>query len=141
MRIFAIDTGSKRIGLAISDPTGVIASPLTVIKHVSILVDAARVAEEARANEADLIVIGQSLDDSGMLNFAGRRAVRFAEALKTQTSLPIVFWDEAFTTQDARATRIQMNVPRKNRSGHLDALAASLLLQSYLEANPPTDIS
>jgi putative Holliday junction resolvase len=141
MRIFAIDTGSKRIGLAISDPTGVIASPLKVLTHVSILVDAARVAEEARANEAGLIVIGQSLDDSGRLNLAGRRAVRFAEALKTQTSLPIVFWDEAFTTQDARATRIQMNVPRKNRSGHLDALAASLLLQSYLEANPPTDIS
>lgn len=136
MRILAVDPGSKRIGLAISDPTGVIANPLTVLEHVTRLMDAATVAELARAHEAGLILIGQSLDDGGQLTFEGRRAARFGEALKSQTGLPIVFWDEAFTTQDARATRIQMNVPRKKRSGHLDSLAATLLLQSYLDANP-----
>jgi putative Holliday junction resolvase len=79
--------------------------------------------------------VGQSLDENGQPNFEGRRAARFAEALKTQTSLPVVLWDEAFTTQDARAVRIEMDVRRKDRRGHLDSLAASLLLQSYLDAN------
>ncbi|MBI4731956.1 MAG: Holliday junction resolvase RuvX [Chloroflexi bacterium] len=136
MRILAVDPGSTRIGLAISDPTGAIANPLTVVAHVSRLVDAAAVAELARENEAGLIVIGQSLDDAGQPTFEGRRAARFAEALKSQTVLPVVFWEEAFTTQDARHARIQMNVTRKNRSGHLDSLAATILLQSYLDAHP-----
>jgi putative Holliday junction resolvase len=133
MRILAIDPGSKRIGIAISDPTGMIANPLMVLKHISRLVDSAAVAEVARMNQADLIVVGQSLDESGVPTLAGRGAKRFAEALRTQTDLPVVFWDEAFTTKDARAARIQMNVRRKNRSGHLDAIAATLLLQDYLD--------
>jgi putative holliday junction resolvase len=136
MRILAVDPGSKHIGLAISDPTGTIANPLTVLNHVSRLVNAAAVAEIARTNSAGLIVIGQSLADNGQPSFEGRRAGRFAETLKTQTDLPVVFWDESFTTQEARAARIAMGVPRKNRHGHLDSLAAAILLQSYLDANP-----
>jgi putative Holliday junction resolvase len=136
MKILAVDPGSKRIGLAISDPTGSIAGPLTVIAHVARLVDAAAVAEQAAAHAAGLIVVGQSLDDDGQPTFEGRRSARFAEALKTQTSIPVVLWDEAFTTREARAARIEMGVPRRKRSGHLDELAATILLQSYLEANP-----
>lgn len=135
MRILALDPGSKRIGLALSDPTGTIASPLTVLEHISRLTDAAAVADLARQHEAGLIVVGQSLDEEGNPTFEGRRAARFAEALKTQTSLPVVLWNEAFTTQDARAVRIEMDVRRKDRRGHLDSLAAALLLQSYLDAN------
>ncbi len=135
MRILALDPGSKRIGLALSDPTGTIASPLTVLEHVSRQVDAAAVADLARQHEAGLIVVGQSVDENGNPTFEGRRAARFAEALKTQTGLPVVLWNEAFTTQDARAVRIEMNVRRKERRGHLDSLAAALLLQSYLDAN------
>jgi putative holliday junction resolvase len=136
MRILAVDPGSKRIGLAISDPTGTIANPLSVINHVSRLVNAAAVADVAGSNAVGLIVVGQSLDDDGQPSFEGRRAGRFAEALKTQTAIPVVFWDESFTTQDARAARISMGVSRKNRQGHLDSLAATVLLQSYLDANP-----
>ena len=136
MRILAVDSGSKRIGLAISDPTGRVANPLTVLKHVARLLDAAAVAEQARSNGAGLIVIGQSLDDDGQPTFEGRRAGRFAETLKTQTDLAVVFWDESFTTQEARAARIAMGVARKNRLGHLDSIAATVLLQSYLDANP-----
>lgn len=136
MRILAVDPGSRRIGLALSDPTGTIANPLAVIPHVARLVDAAAVAELATSHEAGLIVIGQSFDDGGNPSFEGRRSARFAEALKTQTDIPVLLWEEAFTTQDARAARIQMGVSRKNRSGHLDNLAATILLQSYLDANP-----
>ena len=134
MRILAVDPGSKRLGIAISDPTGTIANPLTVVNHVGRLVDAAIVAELARTNDASKIVVGQSLDDSGQPTFEGRRAGRFAEALKTQTALPVIFWDESFTTQEARAARIEMGVSRKNRLGHLDSVAATVLLQSYLDA-------
>jgi putative holliday junction resolvase len=133
MRILAVDPGSKRIGLAISDPTGTIANPLTVIMHVARLVDAAAVAEIAASRSAGLILIGQSFDDDGNPSFEGRRSMRFAEALKTQTSIPVELWDEAFTTQDARQARLQMGAARKRRSGHLDDLAATALLQSYLD--------
>ena len=135
MRILAVDHGEKRIGLAISDLTGTIASPLKVIRHLSRTIDAAQVAELAVNNAVDLMVIGQSFDEQGRPNLAGRRAARFADALKTQTQIPIVFWDESFSTQEARATRIELGVPRKKRGGHLDELAATMILQSYLEAN------
>ena len=137
MKILAVDPGSKHIGLAISDPTGTIANPLMVLEHVARHVDAAVVADLARTHEAGLIVVGQSLDDNGLATFEGRRAGRFAEALKAQTDLTVVLWDEAFTTQDARSARIQMNVSRRARSGHLDELAATVLLQDYLNATHP----
>jgi len=136
MRILAVDPGSKRIGLAISDPTATIANPLTVILHVARLVDAAAVAELAAGCAAGLIVVGQSFDDNGNPSFEGRRSMRFAEAIKTQTTIPVIMWDESFTTQAARLARLQMGTTRKSRSGHLDDLAATALLQSYLDANP-----
>ena len=136
MRIFAVDPGSKQIGLAISDPTGTIANPLIVLMHVARLVDAAAVAELAASRAAGLIIIGQSFEDDGSPSFEGRRSKRFAEALKTQTTIPVILWEESFTTQDARLARIQMGASRKSRSGHLDDLAATVLLQSYLDSNP-----
>jgi putative holliday junction resolvase len=137
MRILAVDHGEKHIGLAISDPTATIASPLKVVKHVSRLMDAAQVANLASENEVALIVVGQSYDEEGKPNLAGRRAARFAEALKEQTQIPVILWDESFSTQDARALTIQMGVPRKKRAGHLDELAAVMILKSYLDANKP----
>jgi putative Holliday junction resolvase len=135
MRILAVDHGEKRIGLALSDPSAAIASPLKVIGHVSRRVDAAQVAELARANEAGLIVLGQSFDEEGRPNPAGRRAARFADALKEQADIPVILWDESFSTQEARAARIEMGAPRGKRGGHLDELAAVMILRSYLESN------
>ena len=134
MRILAVDHGEKRIGLALSDPTGTIASPLKVIEHVSRAIDAAQVADLASENDAGLIVVGQSFDDEGQPNLAGRRAAKFAEALKEQTRTPVVLWDESFSTQDVRASRIELGVSRKKRAGHHDALAAVMILRSYIES-------
>ena len=136
MRILSVDPGSKRIGLAVSDPTGTIANPLTVLGHVARQVDAGAVAGLASEQAAGLIVVGQSFAENGQPSYEGRRASRFAEALKSQTSIPVVLWDESFSTQDARAARIRMGATRKERSGHLDSLAATVLLQSYLDAHP-----
>jgi putative Holliday junction resolvase len=135
MRILAVDHGEKRLGLAISDPTGTIANPLSVIRHVSRAIDAAQVATIAAEQEAGMIVIGQSFVENGLPNLAGRRAARFAEALQGQVDIPIQLWDESFSTQKARAARIQMGVSRKQRAGHLDEIAATVILQSYLDAH------
>ena len=137
MRILAVDHGEKRIGLALSDPTGTIPSPLQVIRHVSRLIDAAQVAEIALQHEAGLIVIGQSFDEDGNPNLAGRRAAKFAEALREQTQIPVELFDESFSTQDARATVIDMGLSRKRRAGHQDALAAVMILRSYIESRKP----
>ncbi|MEP0804150.1 MAG: Holliday junction resolvase RuvX [Chloroflexota bacterium] len=135
MRILAVDHGEKRIGLAISDPTGTLASPLTVLKHVSRLLDAAQVASLAAENDAGLIIVGQSFDEDGNPNLAGRRAAKFAEALREQTPIPVELFDESFSTQEARATVIELGLSRKKRAGHHDSLAAVMILRSYLEAN------
>lgn len=134
MRILAVDHGEKRIGLALSDPTATIASPFKVIEHVSRLLDAAQVASLAAENEVGVIVVGQSFDEEGRPNLAGRRAAKFADALREQTQIPVELFDESFSTQDARAAVIEMGVSRKKRAGHQDALAAVVILRSYIES-------
>ena len=134
MRILAVDHGGKRIGLALSDSSATIASPLTVIEHTARAMDAAQVAALASEHEAGLIIVGQSFDEEGRPNAAGRSAARFADALRAQTQIPVEIWDESLSTQDARASRIALGVSRKKRAGHHDSLAAVVILQSYLEA-------
>lgn len=134
-RVLGVDHGEKRIGVAVSDESGTIARALTEIAHTARAVDAARVAELAREHGAGLIVVGQSFDEDGQPNAAGRRAARFAEELRRQSGLPVVLWDEAFSTEDARQARRALGVSRRRRAGHLDSLAAAVILQSYLDAH------
>jgi putative Holliday junction resolvase len=136
MRILAIDPGEKRLGVAISDPSGIIANPLTVLNHVARAIDAATIAALAQEHGAGLIVVGQALDDEGQPTAQSRRATRLAEAIRQQTSLPVRMWDESGSTQAARQARLAMGVSRRNRRGHLDDLAATVILQSYLDSNP-----
>lgn len=139
MRILGIDPGEKRIGVAVSDPTGTIANPLTVIKHVSRPVDAAAIAAVAAENQVGLIVVGQSLDENGEPTFEGRQAARLAAAIRSQCDLPVELWDEGFSTQKALAARIALGSPRKKRRGHLDDLAATVILQGYLDEHRPSE--
>src|SRR4030067_157763 len=132
MRILAVDPGQKRIGIAISDPTASIANPLTVLQHISRPVDAGVIADLAAEHQAGLIVVGQSLDEQGQPTLEGRRAARLAAAIKAQTDLPVELWDESFSTSGARAARLALGSPRRRRRGHLDELAATVILQSYL---------
>jgi putative Holliday junction resolvase len=135
MRILAIDPGEKHLGVAISDPSGTIANPLTVLKHVARAIDAAAIAQLAQEHEAGLIVMGQALDDEGQPTAQSRKANRLAEAIRQQSSLPVQMWDESGSTQAARQARIAMGVSRRHRRGHLDDLAATVILQSYLDSN------
>jgi putative Holliday junction resolvase len=133
-RILAVDPGDARIGLAISDPSATIAGPLRVIRHVSRMIDAALIAQTAAEETAVRIVVGQALDENGQPTPEGRKAARLAEAIRGQTHLPVDLWDESGSTQAARAGRIAIGASRRNRSGHLDELAATVILQSYLDA-------
>lgn len=136
-RILAIDPGEKRIGVAVSDPTGTIANPLTVLRHVSRIMNAALIAQMAAEYDAVKIIIGQALDEEGLPTPQGRKAARLAEAVSMQTELPVELWDESGSTQAARAALIALDAPRRKRRGHLDELAAAYLLQSYLDAQSP----
>jgi putative Holliday junction resolvase len=133
MRILAIDPGEKRIGIAISDPTRTIASPLTVIQHISRPIDAASIADLARQHQVGLIVVGKALDEEGEPTPQSRRSDRLAEAIRQQCDIRLVIWDESFSTQKARQARITMGVKRDKRRGHLDEIAATVILQSYLD--------
>ena len=132
-RILAVDPGEKRLGLAISDPTQTIASPLTVIKSQSIRKDALAILKLAEEQGAVLILVGQPLHWDGSDNAQALESRRLVDHLKDQGSLPVNLADEYGTTQAARDARLKMNVSREKRSGHLDDLAAAILLQNYLD--------
>jgi putative holliday junction resolvase len=136
MRVLAVDPGEKRIGLAISDPTGTIANPLSVLQHVSRAIDAASIAAIAAERGAERIIIGTISDEHGRPTPQSRHAQKLAEAIGTQTDLPIALWDESGSTQAARAASIALGVPARKRRqshGHLDDIAATYILQTYLD--------
>lgn len=138
MRILAVDPGEKRLGIAISDPTGVIANPLTVIKHTARLLDAAAVAALAVEHGAGKIIVGHTLDSENQPTPQGRSAARLAEAIRSQSELPVEMWDESGSTQAALQAHIAIGGSRRSRQqrghGHLDDLAATYILQTYLDA-------
>lgn len=134
-RILAVDPGDRRIGLAVSDPTGTIASPLAVLEHVARAIDAASIAQIAADQGAVKIVVGQALDLDGKPSPQGRKAARLAEAIRQQTVLPVELWDESGSTREAQVSRLAMGARKSQRGGHLDQIAATIILQSYLEAH------
>lgn len=134
-RILGVDPGEKRIGLAISDPSATIAGPLGVVVHQARAADAAKIAAMARERGAVKIVVGQAMGMDGLPSEEGLKAARLAEAIREASGLPVEMWDESGSTQEARAARFAMGVSRRKRSGHLDEVAATIILQSYLDAH------
>jgi putative holliday junction resolvase len=133
MRILAIDPGEKRIGLALSDPERIIASSYGIVIHKAFEDDLLSLKNIISQNEVSLVVIGQAFDEDGNATLSSRRAVKFGEGLKSRLQIPIVYYDEAGTTQEAKEAAHLMGLNRKNRRGHLDNLAATILLQRYLD--------
>jgi putative Holliday junction resolvase len=133
-RVLAIDPGDVRIGLAISDESGTIANPLMVVKHVARGIDSKTIAALAEKQGVSQIIIGCSLDDENQLTPQARKAQRLADALVKETSIPVKLWDEFESTKEARRSRLDMGVSQRKRAGHLDEIAATIILQSYLDA-------
>ena len=122
-RILAVDPGDMRIGLAISDATATIARPLTVIIHSSRQKDAERILSYAAEYDAGSILVGIPYNEE---DHQARKALRIVKVLAESSSIPILTWDESGSTQIAR-TRQNSNTP-------IDALAAAVILQEYLDA-------
>ena len=124
MKIMAVDPGEVRIGLAVSDEAGIIARPLKVLRHRSRLEDVHTILHEAEVQGAERIIVGVALDIDGNYGPQARKGLRLAEALQEYSSLQIETWDESGSTQ--RASR------RKKKDHMLDARAAAVILQEYL---------
>ncbi len=133
-RVLAVDPGSVRIGIAISDPLQVIATPLTVIKHVSMSKDCQTISQLCQEHDVSLVVVGQALGVDGEINPASRHAQKMADTLMTMVTQPVILWDESGSTQYAKKVKQEMGVARKKRTGHLDAHAAAVFLQYYLDS-------
>jgi putative Holliday junction resolvase len=126
-RILAVDPGDKRIGLALSDPSGMIARPLAVIEHVSRQADAEGILKYAVENDAEMILVGIALDASGHIGHQARKELRLVDVLSTITKLEVETWDETDSTQ----TALQLTGKRDEMT---DARAAAVILQEYLDA-------
>jgi putative pre-16S rRNA nuclease len=123
VKVLALDYGSARTGVAVSDPTGTIARPLEVVERVSTESGLARVLELARTEEVERIVVGLPVTLRGEHGAQARETEAFVEALRSASELPVESFDERFTTRLAQATPGE--APE-------DAAAAAHLLTSYL---------
>jgi putative holliday junction resolvase len=136
-RMLGVDLGSKRIGLARSDPTGTIASPLDVLLRSGDRDrDHRAIAERARAEGAERIVVGFPLSLSGREGPAARSVRTEVAALRDMAGpdLPVDLHDERFTTVTAERALVDARMRRGDRRHVRDAVAAAVMLQSYLEA-------
>ena len=135
MRVLALDLGSKRIGVAVSDITGTVASPLTVLtRSRSRSHDHRRIAELVRHEEAERVVVGMPLSLSGGDGPAARAARAEAEALADVVGVPIDTYDERFTTVTAERALAAMDVRGPARRQVVDKVAAAVILQAYLDS-------
>ncbi len=133
-RILAVDPGQKRTGLALSDPTGTIANPLEIIEKPSREATALYIVDLAQEKEVAEIVVGQALHWDGSPSQQSKIAVRLASAIRKNANIPVILWNEYGSTQTAQEARIAMGLSTKKRQQDIDHLAATVILQSYLDA-------
>lgn len=136
MRILGLDYGAKTMGVAVSDPMGVIAQGVEIIRREDenkLRRTLARICELAKEYQAEAIVLGYP---KNMNNTAGERAVKseaLKEKLEARTGLPVILWDERLTTVAADRILMESGVRREKRKGYVDKIAAVLILQGYLD--------
>jgi putative Holliday junction resolvase len=135
MRVLGVDLGAKRIGIAVSDRSGTIASPLTVVQrsgnrgrdHAAIR---ALVVEE----EAEAVVIGLPLSLDGSVGRAAQAAIDEAAELAAVVGVPVETWDERLTTVQAERPMLELRMRAEARRRVIDKVAAAVMLQSWLDA-------
>ena len=131
--ILGLDIGDARTGVAISDELGIAAHPLCTIHRKSRKAVLAELQELVTAHKVERIVVGLPLQLDGETGTQARKVKRFAERLEQQVNLPIVFWDESFTTSEAARILRGTKKRRKKRKQVIDQVAAVLILEGYLE--------
>ncbi len=133
MRIMSLDYGDKRIGVAVSDELGLIASPLTVIQRESIKKDLQQINELVETYGAVKLVVGLPLNMDGSRGETAAKVDKFVNRLKGRIKVPVVYWDERLTSKTAANILKEAHVKKTKETGVLDKIAAIIILQSYLD--------
>lgn len=133
VRILALDYGTKRIGVAISDELKIIAQPLEYVPAEPFAEFLARLAEIIRNKEVEAVVVGLPRNMDGTYGPAAAKVREFVAALRPNVTTPIHTWDERLTTAQAQRVLIEGGVRRRDRKQTVDKTAAAILLQSYLD--------
>ncbi|MDX2154356.1 MAG: Holliday junction resolvase RuvX [Bryobacteraceae bacterium] len=136
-RILALDLGKRRIGLALSDPLGLTASGLETLVRTTLREDLARLSQLAAEREVARFLVGLPKNMNGTEGPAAARARAFAEKLAHTTGLPVDLWDERLTSVEAEELFKERGVRADRRRGDVDRVAASILLQEYLDHQRP----
>ena len=140
MRVMGLDYGSKTIGVAISDPLGLTAQGIEIIRREEenkLRKSLRRIEELIKEYQVEEIVLGFP---KNMNNTIGERAEKSLQLLERRCKLQVIMWDERLTTVEANRTLMESKVRRENRSKYVDMIAAVFILQGYLDskANPGT---
>lgn len=131
--LLAVDLGERRIGLAASDPTGLLARALRVLPSQGRARDVAAVAEVAREEGVEAVVVGVPVSLNGMYGPQAEKSRRFGELLAVVLGRPVLYWDERLTTVEASRYLREAGMRTRKRRQTIDAAAAAVLLQGYLD--------
>ena len=132
-RVLGLDVGDRRIGLALSDSGGILASPLTIIEHTTELQDIEAILKISQERGAERIIVGLPRLMNGDIGPQAQKVQAFAEAIRAHAQIPIVYRDERLTTVTAQRLKQETGSRKKNRNIRYDAMAAAVILQDYLE--------
>lgn len=133
-RILALDVGSVRIGIALTDELCIIASPYESYKRKSFSADLNYIADLVKEKNAGLVVCGLPVSMDGGENKQTEFTKGFAEKLKEMIDVPLEYFDERFSTKTANSALLEFNVRRDKRKDNIDKIAASVILQNYLNS-------
>ncbi len=139
MRYLGLDVGDARIGVARSDETATLASGLETIRRVGPRKDVKAVAALVRENEVAGVVVGLPRRLDGEIGPQAEKVLAFMDALKAAVKVPVIPWDERFTTAAANRVLIEGDVDRKGRRAVVDKVSAILILQSWLDSRKLAD--
>ena len=132
-RLVAVDYGEKRIGIAISDPLKLFAKPLKTIPNLGFDHTCSEIEAICAEYHADRIIVGVPYSVDGNITLKTQEVLDFIDNLKNKLSLPILGWDERWTTAEANKILEGMGYTWKKSRAHVDAFAACLILKSYME--------
>ena len=133
MRVLCLDVGARRIGVAMSDPEGLLATPLTVVEHRDYEGVADRIGELIQEHGVQLLLVGMPRSLDGSLGHQAAEVDQFIGRLSEQISIPIETWDERLSTVAAQRMMMESGAKRSARKDSVDAMAATLILQGYLD--------
>lgn len=132
-RIMGLDIGDKTIGVALSDPMFLIANPLETIKRKKASLDIEKLLKIIEDNQVNLIVVGLPKNMNNSIGPQSMKVMSFVDLLRKQTDKEIVYEDERMTTLQSERVLINMDVRRENRKKYIDKIAATFILQTYLD--------